>query len=283
MARVSQGNSLSTVMLQPGAKFSDDGYGLITGTCVFKADQTASIGGTITRGSSCPIATFNYCTTHKYSVSLDNLGIATYTVDYVGIYPSFGTMTDPQITGSQGLTSENITAHPNFYVLYTTGGFSGDPIAGVNGPGMSGGVISAPKYAPKTVNNTTEYEGNNGSRFETQTGGKFLGFKVAQYKTLYGKTNYLAPTSSITGHFYTSSSSAITNLREAVGKTSGTGTFATSYDLLPAYLGTSFAVGGKNQLLLAQVSFEDFGNLYKMQYEIRYNRDGYETSVYAAS
>jgi hypothetical protein len=34
---------------------------------------------------------------------------------------------------------------------------------------------------------------------------------------------------------------------------------------------------------LAQVSFEDYGNLYKMQYEIRYNRDGYEPAVYAAS
>jgi hypothetical protein len=276
MARVSQGNSLSTVMLQPGAKFSDDGYGLITGTCVFKADQTASIGGTITRGSSCPIAAFNYCTTHKYSVSLDNLGIATYTVDYVGIYPSFSTMTDPQITGSQGLTSENITAHPNFFELAT--GFTGTAIAGVGS-----GSLATPNYPAKTDVSPTEYEGNNGSRFQAATGNKFLGFKVAQYKTLYGKTNYLAPTSSITGHFYTSSSSAITNLREAVGKTSGTGTFATSYDLLPAYLGTSFAVGGRNQLLLAQVSFEDFGNLYKMQYEIRYNRDGYETSVYAAS
>lgn len=276
MARVSQGNSLSTVMLQPGAKFADDGYGLITGTCVFKADQTASIGGTITRGSSCPITAFNYCTTHKYSVSLDNLGIATYTVDYVGIYPSFGTMTDPQITGSQGLTSENITAHPNFFELAT--GFTGTAIAGVGS-----GSLATPAYTAKTVNNTIEYEGNNGSRFESVTGNRFLGFKVAQYKTLYGKTNYLAPTSSITGHFYTTSTAAITNLRDAVGKTSGTGTFATSYDLLPAYLGTSFTVGGRNQLLLAQVSFEDFGNLYKMQYEIRYNRDGYEPSVYAAS
>lgn len=276
MARVSQGNSLSTVMLQPGAKFADDGYGLITGTCVFKADQTASIGGTITRGSACPIAAYNYCTTHKYSVSLDNLGVATYTVDYVGIYPSFGTMTDPQITGSQGLTSENITAHPNFFELAT--GFSGSPIAGVGT-----GTLATPAYAAKTDVTPTEYEGNNGSRFASVTGNKFLGFKVAQNKGFYGKTNYLAPTSSITGHFYTTSSTAITNLRDAVGKTSGTGTFATSYDLLPAYLGTSFTVGGKNQLLLAQVSFEDFGNLYKMQYEIRYNRDGYEPAVYAAS
>ena len=239
-------------------------------------NQTASIGGTINRGSACPITAYNYCTTHKYSVSLDNLGMATYTVDYVGIYPSKGTMTDPQITGSQGLTSENITAHPNFFELAT--GFTGSPIAGVGS-----GTISAPVYTAKSVANGTEYEGNNGARFQTASGDKFLGFKVAQYKGFYGKTNYLAPTSSINGHFYTSSSTAINNLRAAVGKTSGTGTFATSYGLLPSYLGTSFTNGSKNQLLLAQVSFEDYGNLYKMQYEIRYNRDGYEPAVYAAS
>ena len=276
MARSTQGNNLSGVVLQPGAKFADDGYGLITGQCTFKCDQTASIGSTINRGSTCPIAAYNYCTTHKYSVTRDHLGVATYVVDYVGIYPSFGTMTDPQITGSQGLTSENITAHPNFFELAT--GFTGSPIAGVGS-----GTLATPAYTPKTDVSPTEYEGNNGSRFSAVTGNKFLGFKVAQNKGFYGKTNYLAPTSSITGHFYTTSSTAITNLRDAVGKTSGTGTFATSYELLPAYLGTSFTVGGKNQLLLAQVSFEDFGNLYKMQYEIRYNRDGYEPAVYAAS
>ena len=277
MARIDQGNSLSGVILQPGAKFSDDGYGLITGTCVFKADQTASIGSTIARGSTCPVAAFNYCTTHKYSVSLDNLGIATYTVDYVGIYPSKGTMTDPQISGSQGLTSDNITTHPNFFELAT--GFSGSPIAGVGT-----GTVSAPVYTATTgADNRPEFVGNNGATFEKQNGGKFIGFKVPQYKGYYGKSNYLAPVSSINGHFYTSSSSAINNLRAAVGKTSGNGTFATSYDLLPAYLGTSFTNGTKHQLLLAQVSFEDYGNLYKMQYEIRYNRDGYEPAVYAAS
>lgn len=275
MARIDQGNALTSVMLQPGAKFSDDGYGLITGTCVFKADQTASIGGTINRGSACPVAAFNYCTTHKYSVSYDSLGIATYTVDYVGIYPSKGTMTDPQISGSQGLTSEHLTTHPNFYELAT--GFTGSPIAGVGS-----GTISAPVYTSATSGGVTVYRGNNGATFKDTSGGPFLGFQVPQYKGYYGKTNYLAPASSINGHFYTSSSTAINNLRAAVGKTSGNGTFV-SYELLPEYLGTSFTNGTKHQLLLAQVSFEDYGNLYKMQYEIRFNRDGYEPSVYAAS
>lgn len=275
MARIDQGNALTSVMLQPGAKFADDGYGLITGTCVFKVNQTASIGGTINRGSACPVAAFNYCTTHKYSVSYDSLGIATYTVDYVGIYPSKGTMTDPQISGSQGLTSEHLTTHPNFYELAT--GFTGLPIAGVGT-----GTISAPVYTSATSGGVNVYRGNNGATFKDISGGPFLGFQVPQYKGYYGKTNYLAPTSSINGHFYTSSSTTINNLRAAVGKTSGNGTFV-SYDLLPAYLGTSFTNGTKRQLLLAQVSFEDYGNLYKMQYEIRFNRDGYEPSVYAAS
>jgi hypothetical protein len=47
-------------------------------------------------------------------------------------------------------------------------------------------------------------------------------------------------------------------------------------------MGTSFTISGKNQLLLAQVSFEDFGLLYKVQYELRFNRDGYVASVYAS-
>ena len=46
-------------------------------------------------------------------------------------------------------------------------------------------------------------------------------------------------------------------------------------------MGTTFTVSGKNQLLLAQVNTEDFGSLFKVNYEIRYNREGYNASVYA--
>lgn len=278
MARVDQGNNLTTVLQQPGAKFQEDGYGLATGSIVFKAAITASVGGTINRGSACPQGAYNYCKAHKYSVSFESLGIATYTVDYVGISPGVGGVsTDPQITGSQGLTSENITTHPNWAVLYSAGGFTGTPIAGVG----TGGTIDVPKYAAVSNTNPTEYEGNNGATFEAETGRKFLGFKKAKFQDFYGKSNYLAPQCSLSGVFYTSSSALVINLRNAVGKTSGTGTFA-SKDLVPTYMGTSFTIGGKNQLLLAQVSFEDFGLLYKVQYELRFNRVGYNASVYAA-
>jgi hypothetical protein len=274
MAIVKNGNALTTPVQQPGAKISNDGYGLLTATVIWKADESAALGSVVNRGSTCPIDA--NCAAHRYSITYDALGIATLTVDYVGIDGGVST-TDPQITGSQGLTSENITTHPNFFELASTLGFSGTPIAGVG----TGGTIDVPKYAAVSSTNPVEYEGNNGATFGAETGRKFLGFKKPKNKDFYGKTNYLAPQCSLSGVFYTSSSTVVNNHRNAVGKTSGNGTFASSKKLVPDYMGTSFTIGGKNQLLLAQVSFEDFGLLYKVQYELRFNREGYVASVYA--
>jgi hypothetical protein len=278
MARKDTGDNLSGVILQPGAKFQEDGYGLTTGTCVFKCAQTASVGGTINRGSSCPIAAYSYCKAHRFSVTFDTLGIATYTVEYVGIAGA-QVYTNPQITATQGLTSENVTTHPNFFELASTLGFTGAPIAGV---GPSPGSIATPNYQPTTDGSgRTEYVGNNGATFEKKTGGKFLGFKVPSAKDFYGKSNYLAAQTSFSGHFYTTSSTVPRNYVDAVGKTSADGTFVSGFDLLPAYMGASFVYDSKRQLLLSQVNVEDFGSLYKVNYEIRFNRDGYTKTVYA--
>ena len=274
MAIVKNGNALTTPVQQPGAKISDDGYGLLTATVIWKADESASLGSVVNRGSTCPIN--SDCAAHRYSISYDALSVATLTVDYVGI-DGGATSTDPQITGSQGLTSENITTHPNFFELYSAGGFTGTPIAGVGT-----GSLATPAYTTVTGPNGNEYQGNNGATFEAVTGRKFLGFKKSEFKDFYGKTNYLAPQCSLSGVFYTSSAALVNNLRNAVGKTSGTGTFA-SKSLVPSYMGTSFTISSKNQLLLAQVSFEDFGLLYKVQYELRFNREGYVAAVYAAA
>jgi len=277
MAIVKQGSALSSLLLQPGAKFQNDGYGLWTGSLTYKVDKAGS-SAALYRGATCPISAFSFCTMHKSSVAIGDLQVDTWVADFVGIDPSYnsGVRTNPQITTSQGLTTENITAHPNFFELAT--GFSGSPIAGVGT-----GTISAPVYATKTMTAApTEYEGNNGSRFQEPSGNKFLGFKVPQYKTLYGKTNYLAPQTSFGGHFYTTSDSTVQGMIARVGKTSGTNQF-NSIALLPSYAGTTFVNGTLHQLLLAQVNCEDFGSLYKVNYEVRYNRDGYNASVYAAS
>ena len=274
MAIVKNGNALTTPVQQPGGKISNDGYGLLTATVIWKADESAALGSVVNRGSTCPLD--SNCKAHKYSITYDALSIATLTVDYVGIDGGV-TMTEPQITGSQGLTSEHITTHPNFFETATGLGFSGSPIAGVGS-----GSVATPEYDAVPGTNPTEYEGNNGATFESETGRKFLGFKKSEFKDFYGKSSYLASQCSLSGVFYTDSSTKVVNLRNAVGKTSGTGTFA-STALLPSYMGTSFTIGGKNQLLLAQVSFEDYGLLYKVQYELRFNRDGYPSAVYASA
>ena len=274
MAIIEKGDALLTGILQPGYKIQTDGYGLTTAVGVFKVDQ----GGTFdfaNRGEDFPASGFSYLKAHKATMSFDALSIATVSVDYVGIGPGYnsGTRTEPQITGSQGLTSEQITTHPNFFELAT--GFSGTPIAGVGS-----GTIAAPVYPAVTGTNPTEYEGNNGATFELAKGRKFLGFKKPQFKDFYGKSNYLAPQTSFSGHFYTTQTTNVTGMRDRVGKTSGNNTFD-SIALVPAYIGTSFLNGTKHQLLLAQVSFEDYGSLYKVSYEVRYNREGYVASVYA--
>ena len=279
MARISQGNALTTALLQPGAKFQTDGYGLVTATLVYKEDAAGS-SAFLARGQPCPIAAFSFCTVHKASTSIDSLGLNTYTVDYVGISladAGSSTITKPQITGSQGLTTDHITAHPNFFELASTQGFTGTPIAGV---GASPGTPTTPNYAS---NGSGQYEGNNGSTFAAATGGAFLGFRKPLYPGLYGKTNYLAAQTSFSGHFYTTDTANVTGLRDRVGKTSGTNTF-NSIKLVPDYVGTTFVTsGGLNQLLLAQISFEDYGTLYKVTYEVRFNRVGYHASVYATA
>jgi hypothetical protein len=263
MARISQGNALTVPLQQPGGKFADDGYGLITATVVWKSDQSASLGSVVNRGSTCPLAGASFCDAHKYTIAYDSLGLANITVDYVGIDPSInsGTRTNVQVGVSQGLTSEHISTHTNFFTAST-------------------GIAGPTPYTASTIV-TTEFSGLNGSHFEKATGGKFLGFKDPASPLYYGKTNYLAPQTSFSGFFYTSTSATPKALVELVGKTSATGSF-NSIAMLPSYMGTSFvtATGARNQLLLAQVNVEDFGLLFKVNYEIRYNRDGYVAAVY---
>jgi hypothetical protein len=276
MARVSNGNPLTSPLQQPGAKVVADGYGLLTVTATFKVDQSYDFDVLGGRGVACPIAQFAQCDAHKYNASFDSLGVATLSVDYVGIdlNVNSGLRTNPQVSGSQGLTSENITTHPNFFELYSAGGFTGTAIAGVGT-----GSLATPAY-PAVAGVNDQYAGNNGATFEAAIGRKFLGFRKPEFKDFYGKSNYLAPQTSFSGFFYTSQSSHVTGLIERVGKTSGTRSF-NSIDLLPSYMGSTFTIGGKNQLLLAQVNTEDFGGLFKVNYEIRYNREGYVASVYA--
>lgn len=301
MARQDYGNPLTAPVLQPGSKLNNDGYGLLTATCVWKAnkDNDLSVGN---RGSTCPIN--GALAAHKFAVTYDNLGMATITVDYIGIDPTVneGVYTNPEIAASNGLTSENITTNPNFF---TSGGdgyygvIAGAPGSYVQSP--IGPLVEIKNTAdfisvitgyngdgsPITalVNKKQSYIGNNGACFEDPQGGRFIGFVNASFKHFYGKTNYLAPQSSFSGHFYTTEQSEVHNMLDYLGTTSRDNDWSSVLPrIIPDYAGTTWVSsvenGSYNQLLLSQVNVQDYGLLYKVNYEVRYSVVGWNDSVY---
>ena len=274
MARIDQGNDLTADILQPGWTTTSDGFGLITITATFKSDATSGTFAPFVRGTAFPVASYNYCASHKGSISWDALGVATLKVDYVGIDPSVngGTMTNPNTSAANGLTADNITAHPNFFVA------QGSPYLGAIAGPAPYDQDSANNFAP-IVNGAPAYLGLNGACFEKPKGGRFIGFVNPTYPQYYGKTQYLAPTTSYSGIMYVEDEASVIVLLDLLGTSSSTNSWST-FPLLPTWapVGTGFAGNPVN--LLSQVNVESFGLIYKINYEIRYSRVGWELDVY---
>jgi hypothetical protein len=280
----------SSAELLPGWTVSYDGFGLVTSTTRFKSDwsfNTESLGA---RGTAHPDSTYSFLKAAKHSTSWDNNRIALTTVDYVGIDPGVnsGNRTIANTSAANGLTGENITTHPNFFEL--AGGFSVGPIAGLptdfagnyypdseKGPPVS--VISkevGPNLGKPVV--VPSCEGYNGACFENGKGGRFIGFVDPSYKQFFGKTQYLAPTTTYSGIIYTKNVTevqALILLLNTASATSGWGIFT----LIPAW-GPVGAGPFGNKNLLSQVNVEEYGALYKVMYEIRFSKEGWPPDVY---
>jgi hypothetical protein len=267
MARVSKGDTLTTPVLQAGYTVDNDGYGLLTCKATYKCDE-AKAGTAIKRGDVFRPDSRLKC--HKVSVAYSALGVATITADYVGI--EAGDWTQPNVSGSSTLSTEPITSHPKFFKAND----------GIAGPG--------PYTATPSPDGTGRpaFAGLNGSVFGNDGVSPnkplFLGFfgtSSDEEKLLYKRTAYLSPTSSFNGVLYTSQASGVTNMRSLVGATMGSrGPMGYRY-LLPAYLGDNWQTSTElDQLLISSVSFEDYGTIYKISYELRFNRQGYPISVY---
>ena len=285
MALVSTGNVLATEYLQPGYTLTSDGFGLVTCSATYKVDWTASVAITA-RGTAFGVAGLTYLKAHKSSQSFDSLEIKTIKVDYVGIDPTIngGVRTNPNTTVANGLTAENITSHPNFFVH--AGGYTVGPIAGL--PSDFGGAYDDSTLGPPVtvINQDTKKpvvvpssEGYNGACFETGTGGRFIGFVDPDYPALYGKTQYLARTTTYSGVMYTTSISDVQALYLSLGSATADN-FWGIFPLIPAW-GPVGAGAQGNQNLLSQINVEEYGTLYKVLYEIRYSKEGWPPDVYA--
>jgi len=273
MALVETGNPLTSPEIQPGWTVSNDGFGLVTSTTKFKADHTFNIDALTDRGTAHPDSTYSFLKAHKYSVSWDALGIATVTVDYVGIDPdsNSGVMTKPNTSSANGLTAENITSHPNFFT--TQAGY----IGAIAGPAPY--TQDAPNNFAPMVNGAPAYLGFNGACFEKPNGGRFIGFVKPSYPQYYGKTQYLAKTTTYSGVIYTTSLSHVQALLALLNTATATNSWGV-FDLLPAWAPIGVGDFGNNVNLLSQVNVEEYGSLYKIMYEIRYAKAGWERDVY---
>jgi hypothetical protein len=295
MAIVINGNDLVTPVLQPGWTVTSDGFGLNTSTTVFKCDTTFNIDAFVVKGTAHPDTAYSYLKLDKWKVSWDSLDIATLTVDYVGIDTAIneGVRTNPNTSSANGLTTENITTHPNFFAA--AAGYS-SVIAGTSyspsplGPlveikdkddfvSIITGYNSDGTAQTMMWNKKQSYVGENGACFESETGGRFIGFVDPTYSSLYGKTNYLATTTTYSGVIYSTQLTdvqALLLLLNTATSTNGWGVF----DFLPSWapVGTVAGVGHVN--LLSQINVEQYGSLYKVMYEIRYAKKGWDSKVY---
>lgn len=281
MAIVKVGDPLTSKFVQPGSTFETDGYGLLTAKAMYQLDQ--SVGGTaIVGGQVHP--QYSDLFVHKFTLTRNSLAIDQVDADYIGIASGVGNTTRPNVTASHGLTSEHITTHPNFFG--PAAGFS-TAIAG-NGTVFTGSTIVPGEWVGGVFG--AHFKGN------AINAGGFIGFKDSSTATkqyFYGKNQYLAPTTSFSGHIYTKQVSVVTSMRNNVGKTSNTNSFD-GVKLLPDHVGTTWTATVKgavrNTIMLSQVSFEDYcvqpsGTpiIFKVNYEIRFNREGYPAEVYQDS
>jgi len=275
MPLIENGDALTAPVILPGWTYNRDPFGLGTSTTKYKCDHTVDMGAFAARGQPHPDSTYSFLKANSYSISWDSLGIATLTVDYVGIPPSVngGVRTNPNTSSANGLTAENITSHPNFFNTPSGSGF----IAPIAGPAPY--TQDAANNLAPIVNGKPAYLGLNGSCFEKASGGRFIGFVNPNAPQFYGKTQYLAKTTTYSGVIYTTSLGDVQALLALLNTATGTNSWGV-FNLLPIWAPVGTGDFGANVNLLSQVNVEEFGSLYKVMYEIRYSKAGWDPDVY---
>ena len=288
MAVIKKGDALTTAVQQTNCNVTNDGYGLLTSTVNWQGDLA---GIPVLKGSDHP--EFSFMKAWKIQREFTTTSRIEYKVDYVGICTEAdgeaespgqwteATNTIANISGAASLASEGITSHPNFFDGTVPFGGAEDLFM-IAGHGT--GTATVPIYAASTIV-VGEYAGLNGAHFKKPpiggTGYVFTGFKDPNYMGYFGKANYLAPTTGLSGIIYTSSDAVVQKFIENVGHSSLLNSWAAGPLLVPTFMGEDDWEGANGaQLLLSGVNFEQYGHIYKCSYQIRINLEGWPQAVY---
>jgi hypothetical protein len=269
------GNNLTSPQTQPGWTVMSDGFGLMTATVTYKQDWSANPNTLIARGTPLDFAGYTYLKAHKGSFSHDSLNYMTVKVDYVGIDPNVnsGAWTNANTSAANGLTAQSITSHPAFFTA--TAPFSEDIAGPITAPNYTEDTTG--EFAPK-VGDGYGYLGKNGSCFEKKKGGRFIGFVKPAFRSLYGKTQYLEATTTFSGVMYVNIHQSARIFLDYLGSATSTDSWG-PFKVLPSWAEVGTGTFG-NVNLLSQVNVEEYGTLYKVMYEIRYSREGWDPKVY---
>jgi hypothetical protein len=276
MAVNKKGNPLTTLVYQKGVTIQNDGYGLLTSTVLLWGDVTATAP---VKGDAHPI--LSYMKAFKVTADYSTTQRVQYKVDYVGINGNADN-TDANMSGAVGLQTETIQSHPNFFRQQLGVASPGSPGTAIAGYGT--GTYSAPIYPPSSLV-PDKFYGMNGAHFDDAKGTTFIGFKDPAYPYYFGKGNYLAGTTTLSGIMYVKSSATVKRFWQMVGRSSFESNWGAKLPLIiPAYIGTSLSPGWEGKygakLLLSSVNFEEYGAIYKCTYTIRLNNEGWPEAVY---
>lgn len=152
--RLNYGKDLLFPEASPSGSLNIDAFGLAQAQLVFTIDSSnANLTDVIdmfSMGVAYPYDVGFEMTSHKYAISFQPGGVATFTVDYMGVARGIG-YTDCQITGVSNTTAQPIETHPNFTIITdgTIGGIlAGPPAAPSNNPNKPIFVPSGDALAP---------------------------------------------------------------------------------------------------------------------------------------
>lgn len=258
--RITKGDSLNNLVLQPGWSIENDGYGLLTARVTYVRSHGNDAGTTAGTGSfalnSSPKRGDIFekdarLSCHRSSPSLNSNGLLVVSAEYVGI--ASGNMTTPEVSGRGATSTEPIATHPVF-------------------KSKIGGTKDSPLH---------------GAAFEEN--GAFREFADPEFRK-YGVKSYYAPTFAIQGHFYTKDITVAKTLLDCQCTTSSDGQWKNiqlvgklnALSSSPSSWSTmSWSAPDESpQLLLTSLGIEDFGTLFKVSYDILVSTDGFDTDIY---
>lgn len=272
--RKDYGNDLVEAKPLPAGSINLDAFGLAQAQLNFTVDSNNALLSayleSFASGVAYPYSVGVNMKSYKVTASLGKGGVATLTVDYMGV--KNGSYTKPQVTGVATSTAQPIEAHPNFTKV--TKEWSGATTLAGYPPSN---LVTANK--PIFVQGTDPYATWTFRGFGLKTDGE-VNIKA-------GIRQYLAPLATVRGQLFLAPS----KLDASAAFISAVGQRLTNNDLekliAPAALIGAIQSEGQNYALLSAANCECIGNpdspaAIKVTYDIMVGGEiGWDKDIYA--